>query len=63
MKILKMYEKGSGQSINLEKSSVFFSKNMLQEEKAEVAQQLGNIQTASQEKYMGLPMVITRSKE
>lgn len=63
MKILKLYEKEAGQSINLEKSSIFFSKNMIQEKKAEVVQQLGKIQTASQGKYLGLHMLITKSKE
>lgn len=61
--ILDMYAKGSGQLINLEKSSVFFSKNMRQQSKEEVAHSLGNIQIAHQGKYLGLPMVISRSKE
>nr|XP_027086544.1 uncharacterized protein LOC113708281 [Coffea arabica] len=63
VQILRKYEKGSGQSINLEKSSVFFSRNVSHQRKGEVRQSLGPIQVATQGKYLGLPMVITRSKQ
>ncbi|XP_071921851.1 uncharacterized protein [Coffea arabica] len=63
VQILRKYEKGSGQSINLEKSSVFFSRNVSHQRKGEVRQSLGTIQVATQGKYLGLPMVITRSKQ
>lgn len=60
--ILKVYEEGSGQLVNMEKSSVFFSKNTEQTIRDEVGQILSDIQQASQGKYLGLPMVITRDK-
>ena len=49
--------------INIEKSSVFFSKNMSSVKKDEVCKELGKIQKVSQGKYLGLPMVITRTKD
>ena len=39
--ILKMYERGSGQMINMDKSSVFFSKNVEQAKQAEICSRLG----------------------
>ncbi|XP_027181659.1 uncharacterized protein LOC113780035 [Coffea eugenioides] len=63
IQILRRYEMGSGQSINLEKSSVFFSSNVDYQRRREVRQSLGSIQVATQGRYLGLPMVITRSKQ
>nr|XP_027093548.1 uncharacterized protein LOC113713943 [Coffea arabica] len=62
-RLLNVYERGTGQLINLEKSSVIFSNNMQQETKEEVSQALGNLHVVSQGKYLGLPMVVTRSKQ
>ena len=61
-RILQIYELASGQKINIEKSAVLFSRNTSQANKQEVLQTLGNIQHVSQAKYLGLPMVIGRSK-
>ncbi|XP_027152136.1 uncharacterized protein LOC113752206 [Coffea eugenioides] len=63
LRILEKYEKGSGQMINMEKSSVFFSKNVAHENQKEICSKLGNIRRVHQGKYLGLPMVITRTKE
>lgn len=49
--------------INMEKSSAFFSKNVDQEEQKEICSRLGNIQVVHQGKYLGLLMVITRTKD
>ncbi|XP_071902615.1 uncharacterized protein [Coffea arabica] len=62
MRILKCYERASGQQINIEKSSVFLSKNIAQTEAEAVLRPLGNIQLVTQSKYLGLPMVIGISK-
>ena len=43
MKILKMYEEVSSQLINLDKSAVFFSKNMPLEQWKEVCGALGGM--------------------
>nr|XP_027115579.1 uncharacterized protein LOC113733407 [Coffea arabica] len=60
--ILKEYEEATGQFINLEKSSVFFSKNTMPAVRSEVCQALGSIKQVEQGKYLGLPMIITKSK-
>ncbi|XP_071923131.1 uncharacterized protein [Coffea arabica] len=62
-RLLQVYERGTGQLINLDKSSVIFSPNLERELKMEICQALGNIQLATQGKYLGLPMVITSSKQ
>lgn len=51
------------QLINLEKSSVFFSKNTTDEKKGQIYSKLLNIKVVTQRKYLRLLMVITRSKE
>ena len=61
-RILEMYEQESGQMVNLDKSSVFFSKNVNLTTKEEVCEELEGIQLVLQGKYLGLPMVISRSK-
>ena len=61
-RILEMYEQESGQMVNLDKSSVFFSKNVNLATKEDVCTELGGIQPVSQGKYLGLAMVISRSK-
>nr|XP_027082466.1 uncharacterized protein LOC113704793 [Coffea arabica] len=63
MKVLKVYEEAMGQLINLEKSSVFFSKNTDQIVRNEFCQAVRSIQQVGQGKYLGLPMIITRSKK
>nr|XP_027109160.1 uncharacterized protein LOC113729030 [Coffea arabica] len=63
MKVLKVHEIASGQLINLDKSVVFFSKNMKCEQRGEICQALGGMMEAKQGKYLGLPMVISRTKD
>ncbi|XP_027099254.1 uncharacterized protein [Coffea arabica] len=63
MKLLKTYEEASGQLINLDKSAIFFSKNMNLEQRKEICSALGGMVEMTQEKYLGLPMVITRTKD
>lgn len=57
--ILKQYEVCSGQLINLEKSSLFFSKKLKEEEKEETCKILDGVQIVVQRKHLGLPMVVT----
>lgn len=61
-RILKVYEEDSGQLVNLEKSSILFNKNVNEEQRARICQTLENVKEISQGKYLGLPMVFTRSK-
>ena len=63
MRVLQVYAIGSGQLINLDKSSILFSKNVSPVVKQEICQIMGNMQQVSQGKYLGLPMVVTRTKE
>ena len=63
MGILRKYEKGSGLEVNLEKSLVFFSKNVPQSQQVHVCRKFENIRVVTQGKYLGLPMVISRSKQ
>mgnify|MGYP004726181545 CR=1 FL=1 len=62
-KIIKVYEEAIGQLINMDKSAVFFSKNTNQTVREEVCQAMGSMQQVSQGKYLGLPMIVTRTKE
>ena len=60
--ILECYGKASGQQVNINKLAVIFSKNTGSREKEEVLQKLGGIQQVTQGKYLGLPLVVGRSK-
>ncbi|KAL3498763.1 hypothetical protein ACH5RR_041495 [Cinchona calisaya] len=62
MKIINLYEKASGQSINLDKSSVFFGKNTSFVLKAEVCTALENVIEVIEGSYLGLRTVVSRSK-
>ena len=57
-----MYEAASGQKINTDKSSIFFSANTNKEKKNEVLEILGPMQDSRHSKYLGLPSKIGRSK-
>ena len=62
MHILKQYEVASGQRVNMEKSSIFFSSNTSERAKNLVKQTL-NVQSGLEnDKYLGLPIMIGRDK-
>ena len=60
--ILQLYEAALGQKINAEKSLVFFSKNSPKEKKNEKSNILGPMQDTQHNKYLGLPLIISKSK-
>ena len=60
--ILNSYEAASGQKINTDKSSVFFSPNTPQERKESILNILGPMQDSRHNKFLGLPTVIGKSK-
>ena len=60
--ILQTYERASGQSINLEKSSVFFSNNTTDTLKQQMLQILGVKEVVKFESYLGLLTLIGRDK-
>ena len=61
--ILQQYEDSSGQKINTDKSSIFFSPNTSQEAKDEILTNLGPMQDTRHTRYLGLSSFIGRSKK
>ncbi|XP_073367971.1 uncharacterized protein [Aegilops tauschii subsp. strangulata] len=61
--ILKVYEEASGQKVNLQKSSVFFGKGCGEARKAELLSIIGINTEALNERYLGLPTLVGRSKD
>lgn len=60
--LLNIYEQPSGQRINLQKSSVAFSKNVHSDLKTHLAIILGVSCVQEHDKYLGLPIHVGRSK-
>ncbi|XP_074271445.1 uncharacterized protein LOC141595381 [Silene latifolia] len=61
--ILRRYEAASGQMVNLDKTTVSFSKGVMEERRQIVAGRLGVMIVEEQAQYLGLPTVIGRSKK
>ena len=61
--ILAIYERGSGQKINREKTNIFFSSNTPHEVQARIQQVLGVPAIRHFEKYLGLPELVGRAKK
>ncbi|KAA3465418.1 reverse transcriptase [Gossypium australe] len=61
--ILKEYENCSGQCVNFDKSTIFFSSNTLEGNKEEVLAILGVRPSTDMEKYLGLLSVVGRRKK
>ncbi|XP_042962523.1 uncharacterized protein LOC122296793 [Carya illinoinensis] len=60
--ILKVYEKASGQFLNKEKTSVFYSTNTPGVVKSSIFAAGNSVACGSYERYLGLPAVVGRSK-
>ncbi|KAK4400699.1 putative ribonuclease H protein, partial [Sesamum angolense] len=60
--ILEKYERASGQLINLDKSSIFFSSNTAHEDRMEMATLLGVRIDSMPSKYLGFPYFVGRNK-
>ncbi|XP_030945815.1 uncharacterized protein LOC115970303 [Quercus lobata] len=60
--ILSLYEGASGQQINREKTTLFFSKAVPEETKRDIISFLGIPEIKEYEKYLGLPTVVGRNK-
>uniref|UniRef100_A0A8R7TDZ6 Reverse transcriptase domain-containing protein n=1 Tax=Triticum urartu TaxID=4572 RepID=A0A8R7TDZ6_TRIUA len=56
--ILRIYERGSGQAVNKEKSSVYFSPNTSTPDKLLLKQTLNISVEAFSERYLGLPTAV-----
>ena len=62
-RILLLYEQVSGQKLNREKTTVFFSKATLVERKLEIIDFLGVSEVREYDKYLGLLAVVGRNKK
>jgi hypothetical protein len=62
LEILKKYERASGQKLNLDKTSIIFSKNVKREFKEHIGSLVGISATTNYHKYLGLPAMVGRSK-
>ena len=60
--LLGCYELASGQAINRQKTSIFFSRNTKQEVKKDIQTLIGARVIENCEKYLGLPMMRGKSK-
>lgn len=59
--ILRTYQQGSGQMVNVAKSATFFSANCTDQMKEAMKASTGILKEALREKYLGLPTAIGRS--
>jgi hypothetical protein len=61
-RLLCTYEEASGQQLNREKTTLFFSRNTLTVDRSNIVQSTGVLSTSHYEKYLGLPALIGRSR-
>ena len=62
MQILQIYEKASGQAINLNKSAIMFGKGLAKDDRQKLSECTGIHKTAGFGRYLGLPEFIGRNK-
>ncbi|CAN0880645.1 Uncharacterized mitochondrial protein AtMg00310 [Linum grandiflorum] len=63
LQLLGTYHRLSGQRVNLGKSSVLFSDNTSAAARSDYMQRLGVVAFQPQDKYLGLPYIILRSRQ
>ena len=56
-------ERASGQNINSNKTTLFFSQNVLGSVKESIQNLLGVLEIKEYEKYLGLPTMVGRNKK
>ncbi|KAL3527919.1 hypothetical protein ACH5RR_012575 [Cinchona calisaya] len=61
--ILQKYETCSGQAVNLDKSSIYFSKNTSLFVRAQICQVMEEVAHKESSKYLGMPMSIGKTKK
>lgn len=61
-RVLEVYERQSGQAVNITKSGVYFSANIRCDKQAEICDILGVYNEITKTKYLGLPSFVGRSK-
>jgi ribonuclease HI len=62
IRILGIYEKGSGQKLNLAKTSIFFSRNTSQARRQEILEFSGLSEAHRIDSYLGLPTFVGKSR-
>ena len=62
LRILKVYEDSSGQQLNKQKTSLFFSKNIMGEIQNKIKTMFGAQMIKQHETYLSLPSLVRRSK-
>jgi hypothetical protein len=62
MNVLGSYEQASGQRLNKEKTSIFFSQNTVEGTRQQILQASGVQATNNFEKYLGLLAIVKRSR-
>lgn len=62
MRLLRIFEKASGQKVNLRKSYAFFSSNVISSNKEEIGRIIQMKEADDRTKYLGLPNMIGRNK-
>lgn len=62
LELLAVYEKALGQKVNTNKSSVFFSSNVIEYNRNLVCQELQMGEADDHTKYLGLPNLLGRKK-
>ena len=60
MDILGVYERCSGQQINKNKPTIFFSKSISKASRNQIKDALGIVEIKQYEKYLGLPSFVGR---
>ena len=60
--LLSVYERGSGQKINRDKTNIFFSTNTQPDMQTRIQNILGVPAIRQYEKYLGLPALVGRAK-
>ena len=63
MTILEKYKQASGQQLNYEKTSLFFSRNTPLEMQDVIKNRLGANIIKENEKYLGLPSLVGKNKQ
>ncbi|CAN0925270.1 Uncharacterized mitochondrial protein AtMg00310 [Linum grandiflorum] len=63
LSLLAEYHRLSGQRVNLGKSSVIFSRNASAAARAEYMHRLGVVAFQPQDRYLGLPYIVMRSRQ
>lgn len=63
LQVLHSYQRASGQVVNLDKSEASFSRNVCEEEKEMICNQMNVKTVMSHTRYLGLPVVFGRSKK